>query len=100
MTEKGEKSAGSVTFDLGEFLNKRTYEVDEDFPLQKCPLPDTKVHMKIYYNDSKEQGYDTMSQISAIDQGLDISTASLDVSDMGASSSEEKKTETVEHEKS
>ena len=83
VTEKGEKSAGSVTFDMGEFLNKRQYELEEEFPLQKCPLPDTKVKFKIYYNDSKEHGYDTMSQISAVDHSMDMSINNTDLSELG-----------------
>ena len=92
VTEKGEKSAGKVTFDLGEFLNKRQYEVNEDFALEKCPLPDTKVRLKIYYNDSTENGYDTMSQISAIDNNLDHSTMSVDISEIIPGKKEETET--------
>lgn len=49
ITEKGEKSAGSVTYDLAEFFNKRVYEIETEFPLEKCPVAGTKIDMKIYY---------------------------------------------------
>lgn len=29
MTDKGEKSAGSITYDLAEFVNRRVYEVHD-----------------------------------------------------------------------
>lgn len=51
-TEKGEKSAGSVSLDLADFFNKRVYDMQDLFVLQKCPVKDTKVDMKIYYEES------------------------------------------------
>lgn len=50
--------------------------------LQKCPVKDTKCDMKIYYEESVETGYDSMSQISTTSQ-LDISTNNpLDLSEL------------------
>ncbi len=39
------------------------------------------MRMKIYYEESTESGYDTMSQMSTTDQ-LDNSRADLDVSEL------------------
>jgi hypothetical protein len=60
--------------------------MEEDFKLQKCPLPDAKIRMKISYEESTEQGYDSMSQISAASQQFDSTNASFEVSDLGQNS--------------
>ena len=38
--------------------------------------------MKIFYEESTEQGYDSMSRISAASQQMDMSGMSLDISEL------------------
>ena len=47
VTPKGEKVAGAVYLDLSKMLNNKMEKIEEDFTLEKCPVKDSTVHMKI-----------------------------------------------------
>lgn len=46
-TPKGDKSAGVVYIDLAKILNNKLEYLEESFPLEKCPVKDSNVRMRI-----------------------------------------------------
>ena len=71
-TPKGEKSAGAVYVDLGVMLNQKLEFLEKDFPLEKCPVKESYVHMRISGEMVGEKDTDTQSQNEsfAVDSSL------------------------------
>ena len=47
-TPKGDKTAGVVHVDLATIVNDKIECLEKDFVLEKCPVKESFVHMKIY----------------------------------------------------
>lgn len=46
-TPKGEKQAGIVYLEVAQILNNKQTSLSNCFPLEKCPVKDSKVQIEI-----------------------------------------------------
>ncbi|CAD8186698.1 unnamed protein product [Paramecium octaurelia] len=69
VTEKGQKNAGMHNLNISQYLNQQQFEFQEALPLEKCPDKNAKVLV-----DFK------IKQIGEIDQELETTDQSLDIS--------------------
>ena len=79
-TPKGDKQAGVVYVDVADMLNSKETLIEKDYPLEKCPVKQSQVHIAIEAEMIEEGGTrDNVSVDSTVLQPNDnLSTLSLD----------------------
>jgi|JI6StandDraft_1071083.scaffolds.fasta_scaffold667686_1 hypothetical protein len=79
-TPKGEKQAGVVYVEVAQLLNKKLDNIEDTYPLEKCPVKDSKVFISIVGELIGEgAASDTMSlDSSVLNQSAGPSTLSIE----------------------
>lgn len=79
-TPKGEKQAGVVYIEVAQLLNNKLNKLENTYPLEKCPVKDSKVFISIEAELIGEGTVsDTMSMDSSVlNQSAGPSTLSLE----------------------
>lgn len=78
-SEKGNKQAGEVTFDVAEFLNNKQKQVKVDRPLDKCPDKNAKLSFVLTAYIKEEVQPDNVSLRSEASSANNMSMLSQSV---------------------